>query len=48
METTFCKTKEMIGSIYVKIPLRSSAILIFENDDKNSFLWSVIASAHPC
>ena len=46
MEITFCNTNEMIGSI--PFLFRSSAILIFENDDKDCFLWSIIASSHPC
>ena len=33
----FYKTTEINGSIYVKIPLRSSSILNIENDDKYFF-----------
>ena len=44
----FYKTGELNGSIYVKIPLRSNAILIFENNDKCCFIWSILASLHPC
>ena len=38
----------MDGTSYVKIPLRSSAILSIENNDKNCFIWSILASLHPC
>ena len=38
----------MDGRSYVKIPLRSSAILITVNDDKYCFIWSILASLHPC
>ena len=38
----------MNGSIYVEIPLRSNAILNNENNDKNCFLWSILAYLHPC
>ena len=44
----FYKNGEMNGSKYVKVPLRSNAILIIENNDKNCFIWSIIASLHPC
>ena len=44
----FYKTGEMNGSNYVKIPLRSNAILNVENNDKYCFLWSILASLHPC
>ena len=46
MTKYFYKTTEMNGSPYVKIPLRSWAILIFENDDKFCFFWSILASLH--
>ena len=48
MEIRFHKTGELIGSIYVKIPLRSNAILSIEKIDKYCFLWSILASLHPC
>ena len=48
MTIYFYKTKELNGSSYVKIPLRSSAILNIENDDKYCFLWSILAFLHPC
>ena len=38
----------MNGSNYVKIPLRSNAILNIEKNDKHCFLWSIIASLYPC
>ena len=38
----------MNGSNYVKIPLRSSAILSIENDDKYCFVWSILVSRVPC
>ena len=41
------KTTEMDGSTFLKILLRSSAILSIENDDKFCFLWSILASLHP-
>ena len=44
----FYKTTEMNGSNYVKIPLRSNAILNIENNDKYCFLWSILAYLHPC
>ena len=42
------KTGERNGSNFVKIPLRSNAILNIENIDKYCFFWSIIASLHPC
>ena len=39
MTIYFYKTNEMNGSNYIKIPLRSNAILNVENNDKNCFLW---------
>ena len=38
----------MNGSKYVKKPLRSSALVNNKNDDKYCFIWSVLASLHPC
>ena len=38
----------MNGLSYVRVTLGSSAILIIENDDKDCFLWSIIAYLHPC
>ena len=48
MTIYFYKTTEMNGSNYVKIPLRSNAILNIENNDKYCFLWSILAYLHPC
>ena len=48
MTIFFYKTKELNESKYIKIPLRSSAILNIENDDKYCFLWSILAFLHPC
>ena len=38
----------MHGSNDVELPLRSSAIIHIENDDKYCFLWSILANLHPC
>ena len=38
----------MDGSSYVKIPLRSSAIVNIKNDDKYCFIWSILAKLYPC
>ena len=38
----------MNGSNYVKIPLRSNAIVNIEYSDKYCFLWSKLACLHPC
>ena len=48
MTIYFYKTTELNGSNYIKIPLRSNAILNVENNDKYCFLWSILASLHPC
>ena len=48
MTIYFYKTSEMNGSNYIKIPLRSNAILNVENNDKYCFLWSILAWLHPC
>ena len=44
----FYRTGEIDGRSYVKIPLRSNSISNIENNDKYCFLWSKIASLHPC
>ena len=44
----FYKTGDLNGSNDVKIPLRSNAILKIENNDKYCFIWSILASLHPC
>ena len=38
----------MDGRSYVKLPLRSNAILNIENNDKYCFLWSILAYLHSC
>ena len=48
MKLSFYKTGELNGSSFVKIPLRSSAILNIQNVDKYCFLWSILAHLHPC
>ena len=48
MKISFCKTEELNGTSYVKIPLRSSAILNIQNNDKYWSIWSILASLHPC
>ena len=48
MTIYFYQTGIMNGSNYVKIPLRSNAILIIENNDKDCFIWSILASLYPC
>ena len=37
----------MNGSNYVKIPLRSNAILNIENNDNYCFIWSILAHLYP-
>ena len=48
MTIYFYKTTEMNGLNYVKIPLRTNAILNIENNDKYCFLSSILADLHPC
>ena len=48
MTISFYNTGFMDGSSYVKIPLRSSAIVNIKNDDKYCFIWSILAKLHPC
>ena len=48
MTVYFSKTSEMDGRSYFKILLRSNAILNIENIDKHCFIWSILASLHPC
>ena len=48
MTKYFYKTGELKGSNYVKIPLRSNAILNIEKNDEYCFIWSTLASLHPC
>ena len=42
------KSEELNGSSYVKIPLRSNAFVNIKNDAKYCFIWSMLASLHPC
>ena len=48
MKIRFYKTDELNGSSYVKIPLRSNALINIKNNDKYCFIWSILASLHPC
>ena len=48
MTIYFYKSTEINGSKHVKIPLRSSATINYENEDKYCLLWSLLASLHPC
>ena len=48
MTIYFYKTSELNGSNYVKIPLRSNAILNSENNDKYCFLSSILSCLYPC
>ena len=48
MTVYFYKMGELNGSNYVKIPLRSNAILNIENKDKYCFIRSILASLHLC
>ena len=48
MTIYFFRTIEYNGSSYVKIPIRSSAILTIQNDDNYCFRWSILSHLHPC
>ena len=48
MKIRFYKTGELKGSSYVKFPLRSNALINIKNTDKYCFIWSMLASLHPC
>ena len=48
MKISFYKSTDLDGTSYVKIPLRSNAILNIQNKDKYCFVWSFLASLHPC
>ena len=48
MKKRFYKTGELDGSSYVKIPLRSNALMNIWKSDKYCFLWSILAYLHPC
>ena len=48
MSISFEKSGELNGSSYVKISLRTSALVSIGNDDKYCFIWYVLASLHSC
>ena len=48
MKISFYKYTELNGTSYVKIQLRSNAVLNIQNNDKYCFIWSILASLHPC
>ena len=48
MKISFYKTTELDDTSYIKVPLRSNAILNIQNNDKYCFIWSISASLHPC
>ena len=48
MKISFYNTGESNGSSYVKIPLRSIALIFIKNNDKHCFIWSILPSHHPC
>ena len=48
MKRRFFKTGELNGSSYVKVTLRSNALINIKNDDKKCFFWSILAILHPC
>ena len=48
MKRRFYKTGELNGSSFVKIPLRPNALTNIKNNDKYCFIWSILASLHPC
>ena len=45
---SFYKTGEMKGSCYVKIPLRSNALLNIKNEDNYRIIRSILDTLHPC
>ena len=48
MSISFHKSIEFNDSSYVRIPVRSSPIVIIRNDEKYCFIWSILASVYPC
>ena len=48
MKIRLYKTGELNGSSYIKIPLRSNVLINMKSDDKYCFIWSILASRHPC
>ena len=47
MTIYFYKTQELNGSSYVKLLLRSNALLNIQNEDKYCFIWSILAHMFP-
>ena len=47
-ETGFYKTGELNSSSFVKFPSRSNALIKTKNNDQFCFIWSMLASIHPC
>ena len=48
IKLSFYKTTELNGTSYVKLPLRTSAILNVQNIDEYCFIYSLLASLHNC
>ena len=48
MTVSFYRPAELNGSSYVKLPLKPSAILNIEIDDKYCSLWLKLAKLHTC
>ena len=48
MKVRFYKTGELGGSSYLKIPLGSNSLINSKIIDKYCFIWSILASLHPC
>ena len=48
MKPSFYKTGELNSSSYVKIPLRSNALINIKNNENFCSIWSILASLHPC
>ena len=48
MTVCFYKTGEINGFKYVKVSLRSNAILKVEKSDKYYFIWSILVHLYPC
>ena len=48
MKLGLYKTGELNGTSFVKIPLRSNALIKIKNNNKYCFFWSILAYLHPC
>ena len=48
MKITLYETGELNNSSYLKNSLRSNALISIKNNDKYCFIWSILASLHPC